>query len=170
MAEIFFRKKMAQPVGALMGTMLQPALKARGFASLEVIARWDELAGPNFAGRTRALQLKWPPRGAKTDPEALNAGATLIVAVSSAAALELQHMAPQIIERVNATLGWRCVTKLSLRQQPITRKGPPIPRETPLTLPEIQRLEDVVGKVEDENLRHALLRLGKGVFQRKKQG
>ena len=169
MSQFSNRKPQARPVGALMGAMMSPVLKARGFASIEIITRWDEIVGSQFAGRSKALQLKWPPRGAKSDPEATHAGATLIVAVSGGAAIELQHMAPQVMERVNATLGWRCVTKLALRQQPLPRSGTVRKIAAPLTPAEIGRLEAATGGVEDENLRRALLRLGKGVIQKNKQ-
>ena len=161
-----FARKSLHRVGDFMGAMLSPALKARGFASIEVIARWDDLVGRQFAGRSRALQLKWPPRGAKSDPDTAPAGATLIIAVSGGAAIELQHLAPQIIERVNAMLGWACVSKLAFRQQPVAPRIVPSPRETPLTAAEQGRIEAATAMVEDEKLRHALQRLGKGVIQR----
>lgn len=169
MTETSFRKKSLVRVGDLVGATMSPALRARGFASLEIIARWDDLVGQRFAGKSRALQLKWPPRGAKSDPEAASAGATLIVAVAGGAAVELQHMAPQIIERVNAMIGWRCVAKLAFRQQPVSSRAAEPKRETPLTAAEQSRIEAVTGAVQDENLRHALLRLGKGVIQRNKR-
>ncbi|MBY0612891.1 MAG: DciA family protein [Beijerinckiaceae bacterium] len=169
MSQSFNRKPQARPLGALMGEMMSPVLKARGFANIEIITRWDEIVGAQFAGRTRALQLKWPPRGAKSDPDAANVGATLVVAVSGGAAIELQHMAPQVMERVNATLGWRCVTKIALRQQPLPRSGAAVRGATPLSPDEIERLEAATSRIDDENLRHALLRLGKGVIQKNKR-
>ena len=164
-----FRKKSLMRVGDLMGVMLSPALRARGFASIEVIARWDDLVGRQFAGRSRALQLKWPPRGARSDPDASPAGATLIIAVSGGAAIELQHMAPQIIERVNAMLGWSCVGKLAFRQQPVAPRIVASPREVPLSAAEQGRVEAATASVDDEKLRQALRRLGKGVIQRNKR-
>ena len=161
-------RRQAQPVGALTGAMLAPALKARGFANMEIIARWNEIVGPQFAGRTRALQMKWPPRGTKSDPDAAREGAVLVMAAAGGCAIELQHMTPQIIERINATLGWRCVTGLQLRQQPVAQKPGRPTQRPPLSPQEAERLLAATAMVEDEKLREALLRLGKGVIQRNK--
>ena len=44
-----------------------------------------------------------------------------MIRVESAFALELQHLAPVVIERVNAYYGWRCIGKLVLKQGPVRR-------------------------------------------------
>ena len=151
-----------------MGEMLSPALKARGFANSEIVTRWPDLVGHELARSTRALQLKWPPRGSRSDLEQPDRGATLIIAVSGAAGLELQYSSAQIIERINAALGWRCVTKLALRQQSVVSRKDERRPETPLSSEEIARLTAATAKVEDRELRIALAKLGKGVFQRNK--
>ena len=58
------------------------------------------------------------PRGG-ADPDARPEPATLVVRVESAFALELQHLAPLLIERINAHYGWRCVGRLVLKQGPV---------------------------------------------------
>ncbi len=179
MAESFKKRKSATQIASLIGGSLAPSLRARGFASSEVITRWPDFIGAQLAPHTRALQLKWPPRGSKTLPSlpdrdaielsAKHDGATLIVAVSGGMAIDVQHMAPQIIQRINAALGWRCVSKLALRQQPVARILPRIRREIPLLPAEIARLEATTQKIDDENLRQAFTRLGKGVFYRNRK-
>ena len=175
MQQSFKKRKSAQLISQLIGGMMEPATRARGFASVEVITNWSHFIGAQLAPHTKALQLKWPPR-----PKGINGsqgieganikeGATLIVAVSGGFALELQHMMPQIIQRINTALGWKCVTKLALRQQPITRVISPVKREAPLLAAEIQRLEAATHKIDDENLRQAFTKLGKGVFERNRK-
>ncbi len=173
MTQAFKKRKLAQPISDLIGNMLAPGLRKRGFASAEVITRWPDFIGAQLASHTRALELKWPPRCTKTivdsrDNPAPNKkdGATLVIAVSSGVAIEIQHMAPQIIQRVNAALGWRCVTKLSLRQQPVARMITPVERRPPLLSTEIARIEATTQKIDDEKLRLAFIKLGKGVFER----
>ncbi len=176
MAQTFKKRKSAQSISDLVGDMLAPSLRKRGFASSEVITRWPDFIGAQLAPHTRALELKWPPRCAKTiagsqDNPLPNKkdGATLIIAVSSGVSIEIQHMTPQIIQRINAALGWRCITKLSLRQQPVARMIPAITRQAPLLSTEIARLEATTQKIEDEKLRLAFIRLGKGVFERNRK-
>ena len=44
-----------------------------------------------------------------------------MIRVEGAFALELQHLAPIVIERVNTYYGWRCIGKLVLKQGPVRR-------------------------------------------------
>jgi hypothetical protein len=84
----------------------------------------------------------------------------LVVRVDGAFALELQHLAPLLIERINAHLGWRCIGKLALRQAPLAGRPP---RRTPVGPPKPAALEaarDLTGGIADEALRDALVRLG----------
>ena len=69
---------------------------------------------------------------AARDPDARPEPATLVVRVESAFALEMQHLAPIVIERVNAHYGWRCVGRLVLKQGPVRRRPTrPAPRAGP---------------------------------------
>jgi hypothetical protein len=176
MTQPFKKRKSAQSIALLLGDMLAPSLRKRGFASSEVITRWPDFIGAQLAPFTRALELKWPTRHVKnvTDshdlqPPNVKTGATLIVAVSGGVAIEIQHMAPQIIQRINAALGWKCVEKLALRQQPVSTPFTSKPKRAPLLTAEIARLEATTQKIDDDNLRHALIRLGKGVFERNRK-
>ncbi len=91
--------------------MIEQALAARGLSEASLIADWPAIVGESVARYARPLQLQWPPRPAKRDPEAPIAPATLVLRVDGAFALEAQHSAAIIVERVNAHLGWRCVGK-----------------------------------------------------------
>ena len=46
---------------------------------------------------------------------------TLVLRVEGPAAIEIQHLADVICERVNRFLGWRAVARLALRQAPLRR-------------------------------------------------
>ena len=46
-------------------------------------------------------------------------GGTLLLQVGGAAALEIQHAAPQLLERINAYFGHRAVRQLRLLQMPL---------------------------------------------------
>ena len=81
------------------------------------------------------------PRGG-ADPDARPEPATLIVRVESAFALELQHLAPLVIERVNAHYGWRCVGRLVLKQGPVPRPRPARPAPPELSPEDRVRLAE----------------------------
>ena len=107
--------------------------------------------------------MEWPRRPKHMGPDEPSEPATLVVRCESAFALELQHMAPVLIERVNARYGWRCVGRIVLRQGPVRR----IARERKLAELDPAALAAArgrVGSVEDEGLREALVRLGAGII------
>ncbi|WP_298424742.1 DciA family protein [Rhodoblastus sp.] len=154
-------KKISRPVplADLVGAAVDPTLAKLGFGQSSLILHWDAIVGERFAAFSEPIKLQWPRRPDKRPDNAPLEPATLILRVSGAMALEIQHSAPLLIERVNAHLGWRAVGKLAIRQGPLTRatrsSRPPPP--DPRALAEAER---TVGAVEDEALRKALIRLG----------
>jgi hypothetical protein len=114
--------------------LIAEALAARGLSEASLIADWPAIVGERFARHARPIELQWPPRAAKRDPDAPIAPATLVLRVESAFALEAQHGAPVIVARANAHLGWRCIDKIAFRQGPLPpskdkRHPAPIPSD-----------------------------------------
>lgn len=123
-----------------------------GFAVVEVVTHWDEIAGPQLGPRSQPVRLQWP-KGPNPEP------ATLVVRVEGPYAIELQHAAPVLLERINAYFGWRCVGRIALRQGPVpvrTRPAPPPPPD-PGTM---KAVRDEMGRFEDEALAQSLAKLG----------
>ena len=85
--------------------------------------------------------------------------------VEGAFALELQHLAPVIVERINTRYGWRCVGRLALRQGPLARPQRPRPVPKP-DAAMLARAEASVAGIADDGLREALARFGAGVMAR----
>ncbi len=137
-------------------------LAARGLSEASLIAHWPEIVGLDVARFARFERLNWPPRGAKTDPEAARPSATLILRIDGAFALEAQHLAKLVMERINAHLGWRCVAKVAFRQGPL----PETPQRRRIAPPSAQARAKAraMVHVEDEDLRNALVRLGARVI------
>lgn len=143
-------------VGANLPTLAAPALRKRGFAQARLITEWPAIVGELLARETLPQKLSFP-RGSKTD-------AILHLRVASGFAIELQHMAPQIVDRINAFFGYRAVADLRYVQGPI----PPVrkPRRVQLPrLPEVDeaRLQRDTDGIEDAALRDSLRRLGRAV-------
>ncbi|TDR93777.1 DUF721 domain-containing protein [Enterovirga rhinocerotis] len=151
-----------QPLADLIGSALDPALAAQGFTGQDLVASWPEIVGERLAGFCRPVKVEWPRRrpgeAAASDP------ARLVVRVESAFALELQHMAPVLVERINAVYGWRCIGRIVLKQGPVGRETrraraiPPLP-----TADDCRRVAAATTPVEDAALREALTRLGHAV-------
>jgi hypothetical protein len=152
-----------QAVSDLVEASLEPTLRARGFASSAIHTHWAEIAGSRLAPWTEPVQLKWPPRppGQETPRD----GATLTIKVEGAFALDLQHMTPQLIDRINSHFGWRCVSRLLLKQGPVRKTPPPQKRPKKVLTPEASRkLDQLIDGIEKPELKAALARLGVGVM------
>ena len=151
-----------KPLADFIDSCLGPALRAQGFAAADVITAWPEIAGERLATFSRPVRLEWPRRG-RPDPDARPEPAALIVRVESAFALELQHLAPLLIERINAHYGWRCVGRLVLKQGPVPRPRPARPAPPELSSEDRARLAEKTAGIAEEPLREALTRLGSAV-------
>src|SRR3712207_2028149 len=124
-------RSVARPLADLLDSCLGPTLAAQGFATSDVITAWPEIVGSRLSAFTQPLKIEWKRRGPDPNPQARPEPATLVVRVESAFALEMQHLAPVVIERVNAHYGWRCVGRIVLKQGPVRRAAaarPPAPR------------------------------------------
>lgn len=148
------KKGKARPLADLVGGALQSAFARQGFAAVDVVSHWEDIVGPELAARTEPMRLVWPRR---EDPDS---SGTLTVRVEGAYALELQHLAPIVIERVNRYFGWACVGRISIRQGPVVKRArrPDLPLEPPSeTVADVER---GLGDFEDEGLKSSLARLG----------
>ena len=148
----------AAPLGALLGDVVEPTLAARGLGATSLVADWPEIVGADVARYAQPIEIRWPPRGERRGAEAA-ASATLVLRVDGAFALEAQHAAAVIVERVNAHLGWRCVDKVAFRQGPLVAAAPPRRAPPPSAAAEA-RAGALAQGIEDEELRRALTRLG----------
>ncbi|WP_296706851.1 DciA family protein [Rhodoblastus sp.] len=155
------RQKYSKPVplADFVRAAVDPALAKQGFGESSLILHWDDIVGERVAACSEPIKLQWPPRPAKRPPDAAIEPATLVLRVSGAMALEIQHMAPILIERVNSHLGWRAVGKLAIRQGPLSKTNRPA-RVAPPDPQALAEAEKATKGVEDEDLRRALARLG----------
>ncbi|MGA7385250.1 MAG: DciA family protein [Methylocella sp.] len=153
----------SRPLADLVQTAIDPVLRRQGFGQSGLVLFWDDIVGERLAAVSQPVKVQWPVRqhrAAENGP----VPATLIVRVESGFALELQHLAPIVIERVNAHSGWRCISRLLLKQGPVA--APPLARLAPRPLDKAAEAaaETIVGRVMDEPLRLALTRLGARVL------
>lgn len=150
----------ARSLAVLAHGLLAESFARQGFAQTELVTRWKEIAGPEIAAHAEPLKIRWnrTSEGEPTEP------ATLVLRVEGPAAIEIQHMAGVIIERVNRFFGWQAVGQLALRQAPLARREQhTLP---PADTAEAARIAETLSDVADESLRQALGRLGAAVKQR----
>jgi hypothetical protein len=138
----------------LLTRVLEPAARRRGLAEAKLLAEWPTIVGPGLAVRCHPIRLS-----RSSDRQ----GGILLLHVAGAAALELQHCEPQILERINGFFGYDAVGRLRLIQAPLPRTSPR--RVAPLrrSLPDAAETEiaRMVRDVRDPDLRAALQGLGR---------
>lgn len=139
---------------------INPAAAKLGFGEADVLLHWNEIAGERLAAVCEPLRLQWPVRAPNRPPDAPPEPATLILQVEGAFALEAQHLAPLLIERVNARLGWKCIGRISLRQGPVRRRARGRGRPLPPPPEAVDAAKAAAQDIADEGLREALVRLG----------
>src|SRR6516225_3298325 len=152
--------KQAKPLRELLGKLVGDAFARQGFASAELVTRWHDIVGPEIAAHSEPIKLLWPRR---TDTEDGEAG-TLVLRVEGPAAIEIQHLAALICERINRFLGWRAVGRLAFRQAPLRHRELHARRSADPG--SAARLAEGLSDIDDEALKQALARLGAAVKER----
>ncbi len=105
-------------IGNFVPDVTRKAFEKHGFPAGRLAADWTAIVGPALAHFTRPEKIKWP-RPVEDAEEAEAAGATLVLRVDGARALEVQYRAAQIMEKINGFLGYRAITEIRLVQAPI---------------------------------------------------
>lgn len=107
-------------IGNLVPEVTRKAFERHGFPAGRLAADWTAIVGPEIARYTRPEKIKWPRPFEDDDGETAEpAGATLVLRVEGARALEMQYRAAQIMEKINGFLGYRAITEIRLIQAPI---------------------------------------------------
>lgn len=140
-----------------------PALRRQSRLESGLIAEWPNIVGEFVAERSAPLRLTWP-RGRDND-------AVLELGVESAIAPELQHLEPQILERINGYFGFAAVGRLKLTHgRPAgARPVPQSPAERDLSAEEKDALKAQVAPVAGEGLKRALEALGRHIWAQGEQ-
>src|SRR5215472_4024594 len=144
----------AKPLREIAGKLIGGAFARQGFASVELVTRWGDIVGPEIAACSEPVKLNWPRAAEREDGEA----ATLVLRVEGPAAVEIQHLADLICERVNRFLGWRAAWRLALRQAPLRRRQNRAAAGVDPTV--AARIAEDLSAVTDDELKGALARLG----------
>jgi hypothetical protein len=151
----------ARSLAQLASGFLAEAFKKQGFASTELVTRWQDIVGPEIGAHAEPIKLQWPRAvdGEPAEP------ATLVLRVEGPAAIEIQHLSNVIMERVNRFFGWQAVGRIALRQAPLTRHAAS-PAAVEPAPQEVERVAAALSAVADDELRMALARLGAAIKPR----
>jgi len=153
-------RSFAKPLRDLLGKVVGDTFTRQGFASAELVTRWQEIVGAEIAAHSEPVKIQWP-RGMESGARPPG---TLILRVEGPAAIEVQHLAGVVCERVNRFLGWRAIERIALRQAPLRR----VARRAvaPIDTAAAERIAASLPGIADAELRAALARLGAAIRRR----
>lgn len=149
------RQKRARAVGDMLPDVGRASFRRFGFVQSSVVTRWAEIVGPRYAGVSAPESIRFP-QGRRAD-------GVLTLAVEGAHAAMLQHVAPEIVERVNRFFGYPAVARIVIRQgaagavgrrTDAPRRAPPSFKPVPEELP--MELGDSLRTIADPELRACL--------------
>lgn len=151
------RRAGLRPAGETASRIAAPIVARRGGGVLARLkAQWHAIAGADLALQT------WP--------EKLGRDGALRLRVVPGFALDLQHRAALVIDRINIFFGREAITRLVLVQGPLplARSRSPAP-EVPAIADETGMLDSRLSGIDDPELRAALARLGELVRRAPRQ-
>jgi hypothetical protein len=144
----------------------RPGLRALG----EAVARIGAPIAARGTGTLARVKSDWPAivgaeLAAATWPAGLSRDGALKLRTTGDRAIEIQHNAPMLIDRVNLFLGRKAVARIVLVQGPLLVPQQPRPASLPqIRGEETRTIENRLIGVADPELRAALLRLGRSVW------
>jgi hypothetical protein len=150
-----------RPIAASVQPVASRALGRRSLAERGLLSEWPEIVGAEVARHCLPRKLAFPRRNERRD-------GVLTLRVEPGWALELQHLSPQVIERVNGYFGYPAVAQLKFQQGPV-RQTPKTERKSPRSLnrEEQQALDSRTRGLANRRLSEALNRLGRNVLGRR---
>jgi hypothetical protein len=160
------RKRGFETAAALLSRELKAPAEKRGFGEAKLLTHWPEIVGEDIAAIARPVKITYG-RGF---------GGTLVVLTTGGHAPVLEMRKDHILDRVNATFGYRAVAHVHLTQTAPTgfaegrvafrpAKAPPPAKPDPARL---ARAMQAAEGIEDAGLKQALARLAENVLTPRK--
>jgi hypothetical protein len=108
--------------GAYVPKLTAKAFERFGFHSAEIMMNWPRIAGADIAAMSQPERIRWPRNAPLSDQDqggTGRSGATLILRVEPARALDIEYRAQEIMERINRYFGYAAVSSLKILQAPL---------------------------------------------------
>ena len=151
----------ARQISDLMPQIGRTAFRRFGFVQTSVVTRWPEIVGPAHARVCTPESIRFPP-GEKSE-------GILQLVVAPAHAPLIQHVIPEITERVNRFFGYKAVSRVKIRQGAVK---PPSEKERPKAPPSLKpipmELGDSLRDIGDPELRTVLESLARSLGDKDK--
>ncbi|MGZ5861586.1 MAG: DUF721 domain-containing protein, partial [Croceibacterium sp.] len=146
----------AKPIADLMPQIGRAAFRRFGFVQSSVVTRWPEIVGEHHAQVCMPESIRFPP-GEKSD------GILQLVVLPAHAPL-IQHVIPEIMERVNRFFGYKAVARVKMRQGEVKPpRADQRPKAPPSLKPIPMELGDSLRDIGDPELRTVLESLARSL-------
>ena len=142
-------------VSRVLGRITGRTMNRRGFSDNRMLENWSVIVGPQLAAMSQPVRLSRRKSGRDGEE---TAGGVLTVKAEGAIALEIQHLAPQIIDRLNSYYGYAAIARLNIVQGTVTVTPSPL-SPPPIKDEEISALADDFDEIETPRLKRALASL-----------
>jgi len=147
------RSNRVRPVSELLPEVGGAAFRKFGFVQHAVVSRWGEIVGERYARVSIPESIRFP--------QGKRAEGVLSLVVSGAHAPMMQHIGPEIVERVNRFFGYQAVARLAIKHGDVRRKEKAAPP------PSLKPLSEAMGEslrgIVDPELKAVLEALAAGV-------
>jgi hypothetical protein len=147
------RANRARAVSELLPDVGRASFRKFGFVQHSIVSRWAEIVGDRYARVSAPESIRFP--------QGKREGGVLNLLVSGAFAPTMQHVAPEIIDRVNRFFGYPAVAKLAIRHGSVSRADKPVP--PPSLKPLSEDMSASLRSIGDPELKAVLESLAAGV-------
>ncbi len=150
-------------LAAAAARITKPIFGKRGFAEGAILNDWETIIGPQLAAHSSPERIVFR--------QGERQGGTLHLLIDSGSlAVELQHLEPMLIERINGFFGYGAVAHVKIVQGviPPPSQDAPVSPETPRRSLDAAEEKDLIrhlANVDDPELRAALEKLGRSVMR-----
>lgn len=156
------RGRGTRALGEAVAALTQPVIARRGFARGALVAEWPAIVGERLAGNSVPERIAYPPKRSSD-------GTLHLRVASGSLAMELQHLEPILIEKINAYFGHRAVARVRLTQGPMPTPMPARAAERPqppqhLSDRQEADLDARLAGIDEPSLRGVLASLGRAVI------
>ena len=145
----------ARQVADLVPQIGRAAFRRFGFVQSSVVTRWPEIVGDTHARVCAPEAIRFPP-GEKS-------GGILQLVVMPAHAPLIQHVIPEIMERVNRFFGYKAVARIKMRQGQVKPEAAEKRTAPPSLKPIPMELGDSLRDIGDPELRAVLESLARSI-------
>lgn len=144
-----FRSSYLSSMSRLVPRVVRPIMRKQGFFDIDIVSDWAYIIGPEWSKMTLPQKLKFAPN--------TRANGVLHVRVAPGASVLLQHIEPEIIDRVNTYFGFQAVAKLKLIHGVIPQTEVFKPK------PKVDAPMPTIEGIEDDGLTKALQEFGQAL-------